>query len=139
MVRSNCFHVKVCMLSSPLYGSIKLCLVVYRQHIVTQKKPQNSPPFDFAQIDILTTKQFSLKVLRVLLLNPPYTNLPEWVVITSHLKKMHQKKKLMWNGLWLKSSENQSRFFLNARAFLIYPYWQFLFSLLDTMINQYCE
>ena len=101
MVRSNCFHVKVCMLTSPLYGSIKLCLVVYRQHIVTQKKPPNSPPFDFSQIDILTTKQFSLKVLRVLLLNPPFTNLPEWVVITSHLKKMHQKKILMWNGLWL--------------------------------------
>ena len=65
------------------------------------KETTNSPPSDFVQIDILTTKQFSLKVLRVLLLNPPYTNLPEWVVITSHLKKMHQKKILMWNGLWL--------------------------------------
>ena len=77
LVRSNCFHVKVCKLSKPLYWSIKLCLVVYRQHTVTQKEPQNSPPSDFLQIDILTTKQFSLKVLRVLLLNPPYTNLPE--------------------------------------------------------------
>ena len=65
------------------------------------KETTNSPPSDFVQIDILTTKQFSLKVLRVLLLNPPFTNLPEWVVITSHLKKMHQKKILMWNGLWL--------------------------------------